>query len=86
MAGVRHSEYQCSDTTECGLMQFIIAYVTCGFAQVLISKWLSDRAPDEMTSCELEEAKEDSEGLGLRPGGKMGNVFTLAEVGELLLE
>lgn len=30
--------------------------------------------------------KEDSEGLGLRPGGKMEDVFTLAEAGELLLE
>lgn len=66
-------------------MQFIIAHITCGFAQVLITKCPFNRATDEMISCELEEVKEGNEGFGLKPRGKMGNVFTLGEVGELLV-
>lgn len=82
LAGAQHKECQCSDAAGCALPNSAVQtglWLCTGAG----TKYLSHRAAHHLASCELEEVKEDGRGLGLRHGGKTGNVFYLAEVGDL---
>lgn len=77
----QHKECQCSDAAGCVLPSSAVQaglWLCTGAG----TKCLSHRAAHHLACCELEEVKEDGRGLGLRHGGKTGNVFCLAEAGD----